>query len=208
VADDPPARRQRAGAADADTRGRILDAAQKLFAARGYAATTTKSIAEAAGVATGLVFYHFPSKQRLLEELLEERSFVPEMRAILKDADAAGPRETLLTVARRFVALFAEHHDVLRIVIQTRVTGGEAPADFDRSIRGEIDALADYLVAAVGDDRLNRPRAVALTRALLSSLVMTITILPIEGDLDALIVDLVDVLLSGYDEPPPPAASS
>jgi AcrR family transcriptional regulator len=201
VADGFRARRQRTGVADADTRSRILDAAQKLFAARGYAATTTKSIAEAAGVATGLVFYHFPSKQRLLEELLEERSFLPEMQAILKDADHAEPRETLLTVARRFVALFTEHRDILRIVIQTNVTGGEAPADFDRSIRGEIDALADYLVGAVGDEKLNRSHATALTRALLSALVMAITILPVNGDLDALIVDLVDVLLTGYDEP-------
>jgi AcrR family transcriptional regulator len=201
VADGFRARRQRTGVADADTRSRILDAAQTLFAARGYAATTTKSIAEAAGVATGLVFYHFPSKQRLLEELLEERSFAPEMQAILKDADAARPRETLLAVARRFVALFTEHRDILRIVIQTSVTGGEAPADFDRSIRGEIDALADYLVGAVGERRLNRSHATALTRALLSALVMAITILPVEGDLDALIVDLVDVLLSDYDQP-------
>lgn len=203
MADGFHARRQRSGAADADTRSRILDAAQTLFAARGYAATTTKSIAEAAGVATGLVFYHFPSKQRLLEELLEERSFAPEMQAILKnaDADGVGSRETLLAVARRFVALFTEHRDILRIVIQTSVTGGDAPADFDRSIRGEIDALADYLVGAIGDDRLNRSHAAALTRALLSALVMAITILPVDGDLDALIVDLVDVLLSGYDQP-------
>lgn len=201
MADGFRARRQRTGAADADTRSRILDAAQKLFAARGYAATTTKSIAEAADVATGLVFYHFPSKQRLLEELLEERSFAPEMQAILKDADDAGPRETLLLVARRFVALFTAHSDILRIVIQTSVTGGESPVDFDRGIRGEIDALADYLVGAVGEHRLNRSRAAALARALLSALVMSITILPVEGDLDALIVDLVDVLLGGFDQP-------
>lgn len=195
------ARRQRAGVADADTRSRILDAAQKLFAARGYAATTTKSIAEAADVATGLVFYHFPSKQRLLEELLEERSFAPEMQAILKDADDADPRETLLLVARRFVALFAEHRDILRIVIQTSVTGGEPPVDFDRGIRSEIGALADYLVDAVGEHRLDHSRAAALARALLSTLVMSITILPVEGDLDAWIVSLVDVLLDGYAQP-------
>jgi AcrR family transcriptional regulator len=198
VAEGIRARRQRA---DADTRSRILDAAQKLFAARGYAATTTKSIAEAADVATGLVFYHFPSKQRLLEELLEERSFAPEMQAILKVAGDACPRETLLLVARRFVALFTEHRDILRIVIQTSVTGGEPPVDFDRGIRGEIDALAGYLVDAVGEHRLNHARAAALARALLSTLVASITILPVEGDLDTWIVDLVDVLLDGYAQP-------
>ena len=201
MSDGIRARRQRAGAADVDTRSRILDAAQKLFAARGYAATTTKSIAESADVATGLVFYHFPSKQRLLEELLEERSFAPEMQAILKDADAADPRATLLTVARRFVALFTERRDILRIVVQTSVTGGGTPADFDRTMRGEIAALAGYLVGAAGEHRLNRPRAAALARALLSTLVMAITILPVEGDLDAWIVDLVDVLLGGTDQP-------
>lgn len=52
------------------TRDRILDAATCHFAAHGYAATPTQSIAEEAGVAHGTVFWHFNSKPMLYAQVL------------------------------------------------------------------------------------------------------------------------------------------
>lgn len=57
----------------ADARVRILDAAEELFAERGYDATSTAGIAERAGVAKGLLFYYFPRKSTLLTTLFAER---------------------------------------------------------------------------------------------------------------------------------------
>ena len=47
----------------------ILDAALPLFARRGFAATTTREIAQAAGVSEALIFKHFPSKASLYEAM-------------------------------------------------------------------------------------------------------------------------------------------
>ena len=47
----------------------ILDAALPLFARKGFAATTTKEIAQAAGVSEALIFKHFPSKASLYEAM-------------------------------------------------------------------------------------------------------------------------------------------
>ena len=44
---------------------RILRAAQEIFAKSGYAGTTMKMVAEKAGVASGLVFHYFESKENL-----------------------------------------------------------------------------------------------------------------------------------------------
>ena len=55
------------------TRERILDAAERLFAERGFDATPTSSIAESAGVPKGLLFYYFPTKSDLLRALVSER---------------------------------------------------------------------------------------------------------------------------------------
>src|SRR6266446_383888 len=55
------------------TRARILDAAQKLFAERGYANTSMEAIARAAGVATDTVYASFQSKPGLLHKLLDVR---------------------------------------------------------------------------------------------------------------------------------------
>ena len=57
----------------AETRTGILDAAERLFAERGFDATPTSAIADAAGVPKGLLFYYFPVKRELLRALVAER---------------------------------------------------------------------------------------------------------------------------------------
>ncbi|MGK5683802.1 TetR/AcrR family transcriptional regulator [Actinoplanes sp. URMC 104] len=52
-------------------REEILDAAAELFAERGYAATSTRMIAEKVGVRQASLYYHFRTKEQILAELLE-----------------------------------------------------------------------------------------------------------------------------------------
>jgi AcrR family transcriptional regulator len=56
----------------AETRQRILEAARQLFAASGYEASTTRDIADAAGIANGTLFNYFPSKEAILASLVAE----------------------------------------------------------------------------------------------------------------------------------------
>jgi TetR/AcrR family transcriptional regulator, transcriptional repressor of aconitase len=56
---------------DSEERHRtIVAAALPLFARKGFAGTTTKELAEAAGISEGLLFRHFPSKKHLYGEIL------------------------------------------------------------------------------------------------------------------------------------------
>src|SRR6202011_2612485 len=56
----------------AETRQRILEAARQLFAASGYEASTTRDIADAAGIANGTLFNYFPNKEAILASLVAE----------------------------------------------------------------------------------------------------------------------------------------
>jgi AcrR family transcriptional regulator len=56
------------------TRGQILEAAAEVLRAQGSAATTTRAVAEQAGVRLSLVHYHFGGKGRLLAEVLEREN--------------------------------------------------------------------------------------------------------------------------------------
>ena len=56
---------------DSDSRAAILDAAERLFAEQGYAATTIKQIGAAAGVNSALLYYYFADKERLYRAVLE-----------------------------------------------------------------------------------------------------------------------------------------
>lgn len=54
------------------TRERILLEAARLFRHHGYAATTLREVADAAGVKAGSIYYHFASKEEILGEVLDK----------------------------------------------------------------------------------------------------------------------------------------
>ena len=56
---------------ETDSRAAILDAAERLFAERGYAATTIKQIGAAGGVNSALLYYYFADKEQLYRAVLE-----------------------------------------------------------------------------------------------------------------------------------------
>ncbi|MHC0432046.1 TetR/AcrR family transcriptional regulator [Streptomyces sp. O3] len=73
----------------------MLATAAEVFAAQGYNATTVRKIADEAGMLAGSLYYHFDSKEAILDEILA--SFLTELwegyDAVL--AADLGPRETL-----------------------------------------------------------------------------------------------------------------
>ena len=71
------------GPAGATPREQILDAAAALFAERGFAATTTRLIAERVGVRQASLYYHFAGKDELLIELLTT-SVRPSLDAVAR----------------------------------------------------------------------------------------------------------------------------
>jgi len=91
-----------------DTKERILDTAERLFAKQGYAATSLRGIIAEAGVNLAAVHYHFHSKEALLEALILRRS-VPANRERLAlldrfEKEAGGDPPSLEKVIEAFVA--------------------------------------------------------------------------------------------------------
>jgi AcrR family transcriptional regulator len=57
-------------------RGRLLDAAERMFAERGFYGVTTRQVAAGAGVDDALIYYHFKNKSDLFDAVLERRARV------------------------------------------------------------------------------------------------------------------------------------
>ncbi|MCX4790891.1 MULTISPECIES: TetR/AcrR family transcriptional regulator [unclassified Streptomyces] len=73
----------------------LLATAAEVFAAQGYNATTVRKIADAAGMLAGSLYYHFDSKESMVDEILS--TFLDELWAGYDAVLAAGlgPRETI-----------------------------------------------------------------------------------------------------------------
>lgn len=86
-------------------RERILAAAQDLFYANGYSATSVASIAEAARMTTPNLYWHFPSKQHLLGEVLDRahRGFLDDLLAAIPQTGTAD--ELLAAYVRQYLRL-------------------------------------------------------------------------------------------------------
>jgi AcrR family transcriptional regulator len=54
-----------------ERKNEILDAAEELFAAKGYEETSTGDILDRVGIARGTLYYHFKSKEDILDALIE-----------------------------------------------------------------------------------------------------------------------------------------
>lgn len=84
-----------------DTTSNILDSAKTLFSAKGYEGTSTREIAEGAGLTVGAIYKHYPSKAALLEEIVTEAATVLEP-LLQRDMDDE-PSELLYRLTRRLV---------------------------------------------------------------------------------------------------------
>ncbi len=105
-------------------RVQLVAAAQRLFAERGYRATTMEDIANAGGVTKPLLYQHFESKRALYLELVQQVSI--ELLDALRAAhrEAGGPREMTENGYRAYFELIVTHEDAFRLVF-----GRSAPED-------------------------------------------------------------------------------
>jgi TetR/AcrR family transcriptional regulator, cholesterol catabolism regulator len=91
-------------------RDELLELAARMFAERGFRATTVRDIADAAGILSGSLYHHFDSKESMVDELLSR--FQEELFGRYEEivAEGAGPRETLEAVVVASFESIDRHH--------------------------------------------------------------------------------------------------
>lgn len=107
---------------DGNRRQELLASAAKLFRRKGFAATTTRDIAAAAGMQSGSPFYHFKSKDALLYAVMEEgmRSALDRQRAAAQApgyADLAPAAQLRVLVTVHFHVLLGPGSDFVPVML-------------------------------------------------------------------------------------------
>ena len=148
-----------------ERRQQLLDAGERLFAERGYANARISDICEAAGVAKGLFYWYFETKQALFIDLV--RSVRQQLRRAQAAAmnDSADPVTMIRQGAEASVRFMSDHMAFFAVVRDVGADGAIAPvlvesatiytADVERLIgKGKADGLipedADSHLLALG----------------------------------------------------------
>jgi len=187
------------GAKGGAARERLLDAALELFAERGFETTTTKLVAQRAGVPHGLIHYYFETKNNLLERLLVERSFFPELEARLasaRESVSTDPRSALIEICVEFFAFHRRYQPLARIIYREAHLNQEVRAVMNQFQNRVIKLMAEFLDGAA---QSGMPRALdseMVAIALLCTIIVNAQFREVPEP-RAFVERLVDVLLGG-----------
>lgn len=128
------------------TRQQILDASLRLFSERGFARTTVRDIARAAGITDAAIYYHFQSKRELLDALVEERGFLHSLQNLARLTADLPLADTVIWMARGAIDLMDDNRDFLRLIVMEGLGGDDsALAQYRRLIDLWEQALATVL---------------------------------------------------------------
>jgi TetR/AcrR family fatty acid metabolism transcriptional regulator len=152
----------------------LLDAAVRVFARKGYHAARVGDIAEEAGVAYGLLYHYFSSKEEVLRNVFREtwRALIATIESVEESNEP--PREQLRKVAEILLRSWRRDPDLVRVLVlevtRSQLLAGEMDeivASFkaiqkivergqaDGSIRPDLDALlASYVFYGAIDELL------------------------------------------------------
>jgi AcrR family transcriptional regulator len=137
-----------------ERRAQLLATALDVFAAKGLDGATVKDLSDAAGVAQGLLYHYFRSKEDLLEAVLEQHYFLPELRrsaAADRDRPAA---EVLLELARGFARMLEEKRSFVQLMLREAPSNAVVAERLERTRAEGVRVLADYLASRVAAGEL------------------------------------------------------
>jgi AcrR family transcriptional regulator len=154
----------------ARSREAILDAALRLFAERGYEATSLQDVGAAAGVSRGTPGYFFGSKEELYRAVLERG--LDQVRAAVRSgreralASQEPPQVVLAGVVGEYFDFLCDHPDFVRLVEWEALSGGRHIA----TLPPHLEAAQEALGAIITELALE-PGQAAQARQLLLSLI-------------------------------------
>jgi AcrR family transcriptional regulator len=137
----------------AATRGRLLEAAERIFAELGYHDASIVKITEAAGVAQGTFYLYFASKKDLFDELVLDLNHRVR-QAMTEAADQGGTRaEKELLGFGAFFRFTAEHPALYRIIRQAEFVSPETLHEhYRRLTNGYVAGLRQAMADGEIDD--------------------------------------------------------
>lgn len=154
-----------------DTRARILEAAARVFAQKGYHETRMDDIVSESNTSKGSLYFHFPNKQEIFFGLIETFTDLLETRlkeSLVAEQHGVEQVDSALTASLR---LFSQYRPLAKIVLVQAVGLGAAFEQRRRAINNRFTALIQSrLEKGIADGSLPPQNAELAARAWVGAL--------------------------------------
>jgi TetR/AcrR family transcriptional regulator, fatty acid metabolism regulator protein len=130
-----------------DRRRELLDAAVRVFARKGFHASRVGDVAEEAGVAHGLLYHYFRSKDEVLETIFRESWEVLAADTDRIESSGVALREQLRRFARVYLGSWLLRPDVIAVLVR-EVARSPALGNQIEEVRGVFHSLERMIEAA------------------------------------------------------------
>jgi AcrR family transcriptional regulator len=125
-------------AVTADKRRLILDAAVRVFAKKGYHTCRVADIAEEAGIAHGLLYHYFGSKEEVLQTVFRE-NWTQLLEAFARiEASAEPPLAQLSAIAKLLLRSWRDQPDLVRVMVREVARSPQ--------LQGQVDEIGAVFV--------------------------------------------------------------
>ena len=122
----------------AEKRRAILDAAVRVFARNGFHTSRVGDVAAEAGVAHGLLYHYFPSKEELLATIFRDtwRALLEALREVEESDEPA--REQLRKLAAIVLRTWRREPDLVRVIVREVARGPQLTREIDEILTGWV----------------------------------------------------------------------
>ena len=195
-----------------DRRGQIIEVAAGLFSRKGFRGTTTKEIAEGAGVSEAIIFRHFATKDELYAAILEFKIRQAGDRLEKQLAEAARRKDDKAffgSLAFEMLEFHCKDQTFIRLLLFSGLEGHDLSATFFHSAAREFkDRILRYIKQRITDGAFRQVDPAVAARAFVGMVLHQVQVRTIFSDTEDIKLSnkqiaerFVEIFLNGVSEP-------
>ena len=159
-----------------ERRRQILKVAMHLFSENGFSGTTTKKIAEAAGVSEAMVFKHFENKGELYADILDHKAcslgFEEPFREIADEMERKVDFGVFFGMAHNALRHHEEDKDFIRLLLHSALENHElARMFFESYVTGMYEVMSKYIRQRQEDGAFRKMEPKVVIRAIVGMMI-------------------------------------
>lgn len=159
-----------------DRRQQILDVAVRLFSLKGFRGTTTKEIAQAAGVNEAIIYRHFATKGELYAAIIDQKACSADgqalQRALEEALDSGDDRRVFEEIAFHMLEFHEQDDEAMRLLMYSALEGHElAEMIFRNHVAHVFQRLAGFIKRRVGEGKFRKVDPMTAVRAFIGMVI-------------------------------------